>query len=311
MVSSENLVIKMKKLITLSIVLLSSTVGFSQNEVIQVQPSIMVLPYTNSGQNALLEYEQKQEFKSIVATINSSFQDRNFYPKDLQETVNQVIKNKGINSLENLNFDIVEEILAEARPDILVKVQIYIHPNGSGKSIQIILNAIEVSSRRPLSTMPQIDSPHFQTDDYGYIVNRLLKQDNNIENFINKLNVAFGETVTKGQAITIIIQSPNESNFKLNDEIGDNFDTVSDLITDWIKKNAYKNQYRLGRSDKQTLTFDEIRIPLRDENGNNYNIQEFEKSLRKAIRVIIAKKDGKGAQFSPIINEGTIKIMLP
>ena len=311
MVSSENLVIKMKKLITLSIVLLSSTVGFSQNEVIQVQPSIMVLPYTNSGQNALLEYEQKQEFKSIVATINSSFQDRNFYPKDLQETVNQVIKNKGINSLENLNFDIVEEILAEARPDILVKAQIYIHPNGSGKSVQIILNAIEVSSRRPLSTMPQIDSPHFQTDDYGYIVNRLLKQDNNIENFINKLNVAFGETVTKGQAITIIIQSPNESNFKLNDEIGDNFDTVSDLITDWIKKNAYKNQYRLGRSDKQTLTFDEIRIPLRDENGNNYNIQEFEKSLRKAIRVIIAKKDGKGAQFSPIINEGTIKIMLP
>jgi hypothetical protein len=40
----------------------------------------MVLP-TNSGQNVLLEYEQKQEFKSIVATINSSFQARNFILK--------------------------------------------------------------------------------------------------------------------------------------------------------------------------------------------------------------------------------------
>jgi hypothetical protein len=177
--------------------------------------------------------------------------------------------------------------------------------------VEIILNAMEVSSRRNLATLPQISSPHFQTDDYGYIVNRLLKQDNNIESFINQLNVSFGETVLKGQAITIMIQSPNESSFKLNDEIGDNFDTVSDLITDWIKKNAYKNQYRLGRSDKQTLNFDEIRIPLRDENGSNYNIQEFEKALRKAIRVIIAKKDGKGAQFSPIISEGTIKITLP
>jgi len=301
----------MKDNILLFLVLFINTFVFSQNEIIGVQPSIMVVPYTNSGQNALQEYEQKQEYKSIIATINSSFQDRNFYPKDLQETVNQVIKNKGINSLENLNFDIVEEILAEARPDIVVKAQINIHNEGSGNSVQIILNAIEVSSRRPLSTLPQLSSPHFQTDDYGYIVNRLLKQDNNIESFINKLNVAFGETITKGQAITIIIQSPNESKFKLDDEIGDNFDTVSDLITEWIKKNAYKNQYRPGRSDKQTLTFDEVRIPLRDENGNNYNILEFEKSLRKAIRLIISKRDKEGTKFTPVINEGTIKIVLP
>lgn len=301
----------MKRTAILLLLLLVSVFGFSQNEVVQAQPSIMVLPYTNSGQNALLEYEQKQEYKSIIATINKSFQDRKFYPKDLQETVNQVLKNKGINSLSNLSFDIVEEILSEARPDVLVKAQIYIHSDNSGNSVQIILNAIEVSSRSPLSTLPQISSPHFQTDDYGYIVDRLLKQDNNIESFINNLNIAFGETVTKGQSITVVIQSPNESKFKLNDEIGDNFDTISDLITDWLKKNAYKNQFRMGRSDKQSLIFDEIRIPLRDENGNNYNIQEFEKSLRKAIRVILAKKDGKGEQFSPIINEGTIKIILP
>jgi hypothetical protein len=45
----------------------------------------------------------------------------------------------------------------------------------------------------------------------------------------------------------------------------DNFDTVSDLITDWIKE-CLQNQYRLGRSDKQPK-FWRIRIPLRDENG--------------------------------------------
>jgi hypothetical protein len=54
-----------------------------------------------------------------------------------------------------------------------------------------------------------------------------------------------------------MIQSPNESSFKLNDEIEIILILSTDLI-DWIKE-CLQNQYRLG-SDKQTLNFDEIRI---------------------------------------------------
>lgn len=299
----------MKKL--LALLFLFSTISFAQEEVIQVQPSIMVLPYTNTGENALDKYEEKQEWKSIVATINKGLQDRNFKPKDLQESINQVKKNKGINDLKNLTFNIEEELLAGARPDVLIKAQIYLHSNGSGNSVQIILNAIEVSSRGALATLPQVSSPHFKTDDYGYIVKRLLDNENTLEGFVNDINRALGETVAKGLAITITVQSPSESNFKLDDEVTDDFDTVSDLIIEWVKKSAYKNQFKIGRSDAQTLIFDEVRIPLRDEYGNNYSINDFSKALRKATRRIIAKKDGKGAKFESIVQEGRIKIILP
>ncbi|MBL4746510.1 MAG: hypothetical protein JKY08_09115 [Flavobacteriaceae bacterium] len=300
----------MKKII-LIVFIFCTAVGFSQDEVLQVQPSIMVLPYTGSGENALAKYEEKQEWKSIIATINKALQDRGFTPKDLQETINQVKKNKGINSLKGISFNIEEELLSQSRPDILIKAQINFHTEGAGNSVQIILNAIQLSNRGVLATLPQVSSPHFRTDDYGYIVKRLLNDENVIEEFITDLNRGLGETVAKGLAITIVIQSPNDSLFKLDDEVTDDYDTVSDLIIDWVKKKAFKNQFKMGRSDSQSLIFDEVRIPLRDEYGNNYSINDFEKSLRKAIRRIIAKKDGKGARFSTIVQEGTIKIILP
>ncbi len=299
----------MKKIVILLV--LFTTIGFSQEEVIQVQPSIMVLPYTNTGESALNKYEEEQAWKSIIATINKGLQDRNFKPKDLQETINQVKKNKGINDLKNITFNIEEEILSQARPDILIKAQINLHNISSGNSVQIILNAIEVSSRGVLATLPQVESPHFETDDYGYIVKRILNNENTLEGFVNDINRALADTVAKGLAITITVQSPNESNFKLDDEVTDDFDTVSDLIIEWVKKASYKNQFKIGRTNNETLFFDEVRIPLRDEYGNNYSINDFSKALRKATRRIIAKKDGQGAKFEAIVQEGQIKIILP
>ncbi|WP_179320197.1 DUF6175 family protein [Winogradskyella helgolandensis] len=299
----------MKKILLLF--LCFTAISFSQEEVVQVQPSIMVLPYTDTGESAINFYEEKQEWKSIVATINKGIQDRGFKPKDLQETINQVKKNKGINTLKMASFNIEEELLQEARPDILIKAQINLHDTSSGISVQIILNAIEVSSRGVLATLPQISSPHFKTDDYGYLVKRLLDTDNALEGFLNDVNRGFGDTVANGLSITISIESPNEGLYKLDDEVTDDFDTVSDLIIEWVKKSAYKNQFKIGRTSEQTLYFDEVKIPLRDEYGNNYSINDYEKSLRKSIRRIIAKKDGKGAKFTSIVQEGTIKIVLP
>jgi hypothetical protein len=58
-----------------------------------------------------------------------------------------------------LNFDIVEEILAEARPDILVKAQIFIQPGTSGKCGNYLFNEVSLEE---FSYLPQISSPIFK-----------------------------------------------------------------------------------------------------------------------------------------------------
>lgn len=301
----------MNKVIVL-VLLVFSSISFSQNNTGQIQPTIMVIPYTKSGENALTLYEEEDKpYKAIVASINNALGSKHFIPKDLQESINQVKKNKAINSFKDINFNLEQEILNDSRPDILIKASIDIKPENGGNIVKIILQAIEVSSRGVLASLPEIETPSFATTNYGYLVTRLLKENNALEGFIISLNSSFAETIENGFKITIIIESPNESVYKLKNEVGDNFDTLSDLIIKWLKSNANKNLYGRISSSENVLKFDEYRIPLKDENNENFDITGFEIKLRKSIRTLLKEIDGKGAQFTPIINEGTIKIILP
>ncbi|WP_439131843.1 DUF6175 family protein [Polaribacter sp.] len=282
-------------------------------EVEQIQPTIMVMPFTKGGQNALELFENDFKWQSIIARVNNAFQERGFRPKDLQETINQVKRTKAINSLKNANFNVEEAIYAEARTDIIVKAFINIHSEDGGttNSVQISLKAIETSSRMSLYDLPVASSPPFKTTDYGYLVDRVLTEENRIEKFIDGLNEAFGQIIELGKAITIEISVTEDSKIKLDDEIGDNADFVSELITEWVKNNAYKNQYRIKQDSENVLSFDEVRIPLRTETGNNYTINDFSRSISRAIAKICRGTGIKVKRTKPSISEGTIRIILP
>ena len=70
----------------------------------------------------------------------------------------------------------------------------------------------------------------------------------------------------------------------MSSEIGNEGLALSDQLELWMSENAYKNNYHIqGTTDKEMI-FDEVRIPLKDENGNNYNINKFGLKLLKYLR---------------------------
>ena len=87
---------------------------------------------------------------------------------------------------------------------------------------------------------------------------------------------------------------------------------ISNQIVEWIKSNAYKNQYRIKQDSESLLSFDEVRIPLRSDNGANYTVNDFAKAISKAITKICRKIDGVTVKRKkPSVSEGTIRIVLP
>ena len=85
--------------------------------------------------------------------------------------------------------------------------------------------------------------------------------------------------------------------------MGDEGFTLSDEIEMWMSENAYKNNYHIqGSTDKQMI-FDDVRIPLKDENGNNYNINKFGLKF-----MIFARK--LGLQIGRDISNNTLVITI-
>ena len=290
-------------------------VAFGQ-EVGQVQPSVMIIPYVKNQElsETLNKYgEDNSPYRSIIVALNSMFNARNFEAKNLEETINQIKKDQGINELVGAEMYLVEQIFQGSRPDLMVKAMIDIHNEGGRNSVRLKLQATELSSRSDVSGMPEIGTPHFATSDFSYLVNRLLQENPaQVEKFFLDLNNSFAERAANGFKITIIITSPIDAKYKLSTEVNEDFETLSDILLKWLKASAYKNNFGRPERRSDVLKLEDYRIPLRDADGNNFSVADFEAMLRREIRKNLKKIDGQGSELKlASVSEGTIKIILP
>ena len=86
----------------------------------------------------------------------------------------------------------------------------------------------------------------------------------------------------------------------MSSEIGSDGLPLSDEIEIWMEKNAYKNNYHIQGTTDLKMIFDDVKIPLKDQNtGNNYNPNKFALELFKFFK-------GLGLQTSREIKGSTI-----
>ena len=109
-----------------------------------IQPSMMVLPYTQTGESALQLYEDKKEYRAIIAGIEQAIIDRGGELIDLERTIlnakEQMLregnKYKGIQDAINQN----------ASAEITVEAEIGYHNDGKYIQFGIRLKAVETST---------------------------------------------------------------------------------------------------------------------------------------------------------------------
>jgi hypothetical protein len=71
---------------------------------------------------------------------------------------------------------------------------------------------------------------------------------------------------------------------------------LSDQIELWMEKNAYKNNYHIQGTTDLRMIFDDVKIPLKDSTGKNYNPNKFALEIFKFFRSLNlqVEKDIKG-----------------
>ena len=92
-----------------------------------------------------------------------------------------------------------------------------------------------------------------------------------------------------GQSISITVGVDNGSTFLMSSEVSSDGMTISDRLELWMEENAYKGNYHIqGTTDRQMI-FDDVHIPLKDENGRTYNINKFGLKMMTFFRSIGVK----------------------
>lgn len=267
-------------------------------EAITVQPKIMVVPFTKEGEDIRTVLEEDVNKRIALTKIKEAFDSRGFTTVDFFGKLKSLSKTNAL-AMDN-QTDLKTMIIQQSGADIYVDAEIDVLFSGNGNSVKVIITAYDISTGNSLSNKVG-ESGKFYTDDIGKLALKAIESQ--ADDFLNTMQTKFNDIVLNGSSINVTFGFAPTSKYSMSSEIGSEGLTLSDELETWMSEHAYKNNYHIqGTTDKQMI-FDDVHIPLKDQNGNNYNINKFGLELMKFTRKL-------GLQISRDISNNSLVITI-
>ena len=259
----------MKKILAICI-LAMGVLRLVAQEAVTVQPRIMVVPFVKQGEDIRTVLENDVNKRIVMAKIREAFDSRGFTTVDFLARLKSLSNTSGL-TMDNQS-DLKSMIIQQSGADVYVDAEMNVVLSSTGNSVKVIVTAYDISTGNSLSNKVG-DSGKFYTDDIGRLASKAIE--GCADDFLNTMQTKFNDIVQNGRSISVTIGFDAASAMSMSTEMGGDGLTLADEIELWMSENAYKNNYHIqGTTDKQMI-FDDVRIPLKDKSGNNYNINKF------------------------------------
>jgi len=250
-----------------------------KNSQVQHKPKMMVIPFTKQGEDIRAVLEDDVNKRIALTKIKEAFDKRGYTTVDFFGRVKALSTSNALGMDQQQDFKTM--IIQQSGADVYVEAEIDVLQSTTGNSVKMILTAYDASTGNSLSNTVG-ESGKFYTDDYGKLASKAVES--GMDGFLNVIQEKFCDIVENGQSISVTVGIDNGSSLLLSSEVGDEGLTISDQLEMWMEENAYKSNYHIqGTTDRQMI-FDDVHIPLKDEDGRTYNINKFGLKLMTFFR---------------------------
>jgi hypothetical protein len=258
----------------------------SGGQVNQTQPSVITVPLKKQGQNyrALIEDPVNGfNVRTALNVVDQALKVRGFVTNDFIGTLE---KTQTMNAFaDGVQVDEQTAIIDASAADIYITVDANVSKGDKGTEVSLFLVAKSATGLK-LSTSIPGNSGKFYIDDVHKLMVKAL--DNIKEDFLNELQRSFTDMVNNGQQVGLQFSITGDSPINFNSEIGTDGDLLSEAISDWLGKNAFKNYVKPSGGGTAILLKYDIKLPLKNQStGINYLPKEdFGKLIRKYLRTL-------------------------
>jgi hypothetical protein len=261
------------------------------NNVQTVQPKIMVIPYVSEGEDLRNILESDVDKRIALTKIKEVFDSRGFTTVDFVAKLKSA-KDNNIFTSDN-QTDVKDQIVMMSGADVYVQAEITKLKSSTGNSVSVVMTAYEASTGNSLSNKVG-QSGKFYTDDFGKLTTKAVESVS--DEFLNVMQAKFTDIVNNGKSLNIDISFAQNSKYKMSSEVAPENLPLSDQIEMWMEKNAYKNNYHIQGTTDKRMILDDVKIPLKDAAGKNYNPNKFALEIFKFFKSlnIQTDKDIKG-----------------
>ena len=294
------MLIKKVRLIAVLIILMSTS-AFSQAV---NKPSIMIFPddvwmnsngflkeLDNQGVKTMVPDYTKallnEELNQVITKIEEMMRFRGYPLENLSSSLKSIQDSEAIKSMEtseegnSVQVSLKDKLLNAARPDIILYVSWKVNTLGPKKSVYFSLKAIDAGTNKPAGAASGTGNELIGATLGVMLETAVLSH---IDNFNAQLMTYFDEMFAKGREITVEIQVFENAAKKINSEINEDGDELSDDIQKWMKANTVNGAFTIQTKTSTLMKMISVRIPLRDEDGTAFTADAFGTKLRKYMR---------------------------
>ncbi|MRT16578.1 hypothetical protein F3C99_06370 [Vitellibacter sp. q18] len=290
---------KYQKLIICMLALLGSTLVFGQAK----KPTLMVVPsdawcvqngyvmtFDNQGTTERIAdykraFQENPEVLQVISQINGMMADRGFPLKNMESVIKTINSNSAEDNLrqsKDSGSEIAESPIDEfkkaAKADIIIQLTWTVNKTGPKKSINFNLQGLDSYTDKQIATATGTGAPSFSAETPVLLSEAVLSH---MDNFTASLQSHFDDMFENGREIIVRIQRWDDWDGDLETEYGG--EELGFAIEDWLQKNTVKGRFNTTDMTENMALFEQVRIPLYNEQGNAIDARRYLRDLSKYL----------------------------
>jgi hypothetical protein len=268
----------------------------------QTMPTIMVFPsdalLLNMGflreiQNqGTISYQRdyQQAFiknpdvKFAVASLQEEFANNGFRLEDMEQQLKQITNNNAMDEANGIVRDIKTELLNTVRPDYIIELD-YNNVvntrsrNGDG-SMTFTVKCLDVYTNKAVASISKSGVDMSGGVDMATKIKEIIGE--SMSDFKSQITSHFYDLNKNGVEITLRVAANGTSGIALDDDCGD--EEIGEKIDLWLKQNTINQAFKMVKNTDVEVSYTNVRIKARDDNGMKYTAYDFAKDLKKGLK---------------------------
>lgn len=246
-----------------------------ENNVQKIMPTIMVVPYKTDYQTYKHVLETDFDKRIAVAKVQEEFDKQKINTIDFEAKYNAMMRVIQMEASSANSFD--DQIVRNSGADVYVTVDIKKSHGHNTPSVSLTIKAIHNATGTALaSDISKVTG--YANSDFDNLCALAIQKIS--KSFLDEVCTELNKIPEQGHTAAIYV-SINENSYKtLDDEISDSGYGISDYIRKWIKSYAENGIYHMQGKTANTIIFDNIKVPTKDEDGLTQDIADFAAKLR-------------------------------
>lgn len=222
-----------------------------------------------------------------IAKINTMMADRGFPLKDLQAVTKSIAQQNAEDNMgqsktsgASLAESPVDRLRRVAKADIIMQLTYIINQMGPKYSLTYNLQGLDSYTNKQIAGAQGTGKHTFSAELPILLEEAVLS---NMDEFCTQLMTYFEDINENGREVAVDVRVfDNGSGLDLESEFNDM--ELSEIIDDWMSDNTVNHVFNKSDASENFIQYEQVRIPLYKENGNQMDTESFVRGLRTYLR---------------------------